>query len=818
MKRVLYFIAMAAIIFSTALSCLKEANAPEEMNGTDGEIINPQLPVNLVTWTFTAGTEGTRVTPMDGANRFEWEENDEVKVLYDGGSTTCTASVSDGVATFSPSVPEGISTIYLVYPSDMTASLDGDNLVVNMPPVQKNDLYGYFVAQANKNDRYVSFKHPVCYHKFVVDGDGADVTRLALTSAANTITATSIAVDFSDSEPAVAAHEGGASTITYDFSGEGTYYLPLIPVATAASDLTFQFYRGEDKTEKAGAINYGAALENARSYIVNWASLPAMATNRYVSTGGNDSNNGATSAKPWSFAKFKAFLENAAANGNPTRDAAALALFDGIKIHVAAGTYTLDSQIENGLAIKVNIIGADKATTIISSDGSSHRCLKLRDRTCDYAFSHLTFQGFTGDVEGAVIGEFNKGAASFTDCIFKNNATTDSKDAGVINLWSVAQLTLNGCLFKENSASGAKGGVINCNAGEGNLTASDCIFQGNSCAGGSQFGGGALSIVGGSASFENCKFIGNHTNTSSGYNAEMGGAVCVTTTGLVTFNKCLFKDNYATQGGAISIGKNNDSSPAANLYLNDCIFSGNYISYRYGTTMYSYKNAGIYLNNCSFADDTYSTTGTGEQCSWLNLKCDKFVLCNSTLIGTMRTNNKVESASAGYLVRFDTGAGSTHFVINSIAATTNSNVKSVKSTSTVHLWANRMAGTSGTCTAHSGNDRSMTDPVNYFAGLTWVAPNNADDYAWNTCYWSWTGKGSAWVSPTPDMVTLNGGNNTLSISSLLRDSEGDRADSADFYNWLVDIGVWNYDGRGHLRGTGANGTATCNWPGAYDGN
>ena len=269
MKKYFVYIASALLGLAALVSCNKETAFPE----------NPAEPATapqdgLVTISIRADVENpvTRVSAADeGASiTYTWQAGDEIKVLYDGGSTTATAAVSDGVATFSLSLPDGATALWMVYPSSLGASIVEGRLKIDMPAVQKDVLPAVFVARCSVSDASVTFRHPVSWYKMIVDGDGTDVTRLTLSSAGgNALSASAMALDFNDSGiPSVNSRDNVASEVTLDFSGAGTYYLPIIPdVAKTASDLTFQFYRGEAKTEKAGAYRHAKALAQTHMHI-----------------------------------------------------------------------------------------------------------------------------------------------------------------------------------------------------------------------------------------------------------------------------------------------------------------------------------------------------------------------------------------------------------------------------------------------------------------------------------------------------------------------------------------------------------------------
>ena len=803
MKRVLFLIAIAAIAFGSALSCSKEINAPEEENiaveenvadGNENEDVIPKEVEELVTWTLKAGTEDTKVTPMNGANKFSWENNDVVKVLYDGGSTTCTASVSDGIATFSPSVPGGISTIYLVYPSDMTVSLDGDNLVVGMPSAQKNSLAGYFVARAEKTDEYALFKHPVCYYKFVVDGDGSDVTRLTLTAQSTDINATSVAIDFSDEEPAVSVSAGGTKTITYDFSGVGTYYIPFVPGETTVADnLTFQFYRSEARTEKAGAVLYGASLANTRGTIVDWSSLPAMATNRYVSTGGSDDNNGATVDKPWSFAKFKAFMENSTANGNTMRTEAALALYDGINIRFAEGTYSISSKIVPAIAIRTNLIGAGTSylnAKSIFDGGSSNLLFDIYKNSGEtISFKCFVIQNGGNSTDGGAI-RIGSGSrvfnVSFDNCEFYgNSASTSGKNGGVLNVTGdKSSVSFKDCRFRNNSANNC-GGVMSINGGT--ATFDWCHFKEVSGKKNTASNGGVLYLAGAvQVDLKDCDFQNNKATSGWGSCVYLNG-----TKGRLNVNRCYFSGNETTSRGVIA-SSSSDASNANLIYISDSYFTNNTVTTAdgYGCVVHGNGYTTVCMNNVT-TDNNRCTNASPSNNNWtLNLD-GSWLIVNSTMIDKgyqhiLRQNSSDTSVDVS--------------LCNNIFI-------QVDGYQNYPIWVR----TGGTITNNGHNVRSGASAGN--------APSNTDKYSVSDlggsihCEWSgskhygvyeWSGSLASFTPATQTDVenTIKGFDHTAAGIQVGGTGAG------SFYAWLSEIGALGKDGRGVTR-------SGSWWPGAY---
>ncbi|MCR5408004.1 MAG: hypothetical protein K6E61_02730 [Bacteroidales bacterium] len=606
MNKLLYSVLTAAVAFGSVLSCEKEVpfdNQEEVVPGNEAE--------NASTWSFTANMENpqTKMTVSgDGDLSFGWENGDGIKILWDGGNTTAEASVSAGVATFSPAgLPAAGTDVWVVYPSGMTASLEAGSLKIGLPAVQKGAFSGYFVAKAKVGDASIAFKHPVCYYKFVVGGDGADVTRLELVSAAgNNLTAASMTLEFDGSGvPSVASLSGAASEIDVDFSGAGTYYVPVVPgVSFDAADLKFQYKRTENAAYvNAGAYKHSVALDNNRAEIVNWADMPSKATNRYVSTSASGSANGASAGAPWDIAQFKAFMEDASGR----TAAGTISLFDGINIHFAAGTYTPASKIAPNINIRTNLIGEDKNTT--KFDGNSALIFDIWKQSGEtVTFKDFTFQNATNSSDGGVVRIGNSDRVfniAFENCIFSNN-TASGKSGGVFCITGAnAELSVKDCAFNGN-VGGSCGGVLHATS-SAVVTFDNCTFTGNSAV-----AGGVLDIQGTTGvTCNDCTFTTNSATKygGSGTHKDVGaGAIILRTSGdAITLYNCTFAGNTVTGFGGVIASCNKNTIIAAT----DCMFSGNNAGSGWGSAIHLSNYAGqrIYLNRCVFKSNTTTSRG-----------------------------------------------------------------------------------------------------------------------------------------------------------------------------------------------------------------
>lgn len=139
---------------------------------------------------------------------------------------------------------------------------------------------------------------------------------------------------------------------------------------------------------------------------------------------------------------------------------------------------------------------------------------------------------YTGDLSSAALASYDDGSVSITNSYFANN-------------------------------SGSYGGAILFYKGV--LDIKNTAFENNFA-----FNGGAIDIIDGSYTISNCTFKGNTAKgTGSTFtNYAHGGALCIVyeTAGECVISDCIFKDNSAAYGGAVS---------NSNAKFVDCTFINN---------------------------------------------------------------------------------------------------------------------------------------------------------------------------------------------------------------------------------------------------
>ena len=109
--KIFTLVALALVTFA----CKKET-------GPEDKPVVPDNP-NPNAIVFTAGAPGK--TDIDANDDVvTWVAGDEVKFVWEGGSTTAAASASGATTTFSVEVGEGITELYAVYPASAGGSYD----------------------------------------------------------------------------------------------------------------------------------------------------------------------------------------------------------------------------------------------------------------------------------------------------------------------------------------------------------------------------------------------------------------------------------------------------------------------------------------------------------------------------------------------------------------------------------------------------------------------------------------------------------------------------------------------------------------------
>ena len=300
--------------------------------------------------------------------------------------------------------------------------------------------------------------------------------------------------------------------------------------------------------------------------------LTVQANDVYVSPTGSDTTGDGTKNNP--FATIQTGLNCVVSGGT---------------IHLMAGTYTGTGNNGFNLTKNVNIVGENKATTIINAQKLSNVFTVNSGVTLTLAnlafvngaatnggainnngilsVSNCIFSGNTATSMGGAVYTYNGATAALNGCTFINNVANMSFGGAIYSYNDT--VTLNGCTFINNTANSWGGAIIN--AWNGTLNMSTCTFTSNTVVAGTSNQGGAISNAGINAvlNVNNCVFNGN----SAGY----GGAIY--NNGYVTVHFSSFVNNTATSGGAIYVNfatatvnaQNNwwgsNSNPSSQVYV-----------------------------------------------------------------------------------------------------------------------------------------------------------------------------------------------------------------------------------------------------------
>ncbi len=213
----------------------------------------------------------------------------------------------------------------------------------------------------------------------------------------------------------------------------------------------------------------------------------------------------------------------------------------------------------------------------------------------------LTESSFVGNrVTGSGTLFHNATGFFVTNCLFASNHAQGSGGVG-----NSLCATFVGCVFT-NNAAGSEGGCLTGNSNARNVYAERCLFVNNTAS-----TGGAVKLLGGTLT--NCVFVGNYATNNNGavtqyagtpsfYNCHFennvaGGSYGVAN-GLNAYN-CNFIGNHAGgSGGAVGLGS---------ATLSECVFSNNWA--QTGGAVSSLNNSKPVITNCFFVHNCATNTG-----------------------------------------------------------------------------------------------------------------------------------------------------------------------------------------------------------------
>ncbi len=413
-----------------------------------------------------------------------------------------------------------------------------------------------------------------------------------------------------------------------------------------------------------------------------------------------------------------------------------------------------------------------------------------------------------GNFGGAIRHESN-GPIAISKTVFEGNHIDYNGEneafGGAVSVGydqNQAEVTIDGCTFKNNHTKSG-GGTALCyqssgDGGTGWMKVTDTVFEGNY----NEYTGsnnnnyarhaGAVRLGHDSTDsfFDNCKFINNSTQTAdTEIKSCYGGAVTFYSDGNGHFNNCHFEGNSATRGGAISAW----NCTISGIYLNSCTFTGNWCSYKNGTTIYFEKSKYFAMNNCSIADNTYSLNEGDDAACWVYLNGDtdkvmeECVVSNCSFIGSARSSSMMTALPGQELLYMgNIKSDKNYFLVNNI----------ILAESGQYSWK---IGESGSSVAYGYNNvySEKTGDCPYTASGDTAGKAKADlgSLTWDSSIFAWKWNGTVAGGHTP--IT------SANFSTVLGSA------SPAFKSWLQETGAINKDQLGTDRGSGDW------WPGAY---
>lgn len=814
-----YSILLAAAAVFAAVSCEKEAPAPEEIApaGEQTQTTEEQTLTNPITITFSANAE-TKVSLLEGegtsgAKTAVWDENDRVTIIWfnsaESKMKTDTVKVDfpgKAYTTFTARV-EKADYYYAIYPATIDATLDGKgNFTVNFPDNRTlTDSFAdaaWYAAKTTKTDKSFVF-HPVStVIKFIVDGSKSGspthVYFRGMSGGGNYRGITPITFANEDGYPITIGTPTGddaKANVTGLINGSGTYYLSL-PASgqTTTNGFILQLKKSGVKTPaayySANIVQTPGKFYNIKAPVDNKIIKDYYVAPESSSEAGNPTleGYGTSSSNP---ATYTWLQDNIAAFKFYDTMSAAFIL-NGTTIHLMGSATSYDTPLStmfptaNRDNYSYTIQGGEGegkttfTTSATSSFGNAKATVLIKD---------LTFSGCTTAPALTVSsGNVTLNNVVFTSCAAKAIDVTGGK-------------------FTYNN-----GDVSNCSAASAIVISNDptvslnkVTLSGNND-GAAKINGAALRIAPSSTAsvnLDNCLFIENKAG------AGVGGAIYHNgTSANLELKDCKFISNSCTgnSGGAISAA----NTVTGHIYITGCLFYGNTTGTQYGSAIHcankkTSEQVFLGVNNSLFYNNG-SVQGTNKADGNSTLViCGKHVIMNSTLIATsniiIRTgyNNGGEADHTNY-------GGS--LLLN--------NVISNESTNAVHSALNTV-NTKYTLRCNGYNYySSIKNQVQVSPKDIICALSKDTNYTWtpSSYDWTWT-PNAAQKTSMASYETLR----ALISNDQYNDANSDvHDDSSAFLSWLesleyeynsIKYNAFQVDINGRPRNVSAY------WPGCY---
>ena len=574
MKKI-YLLSLLSLLLVTFQSCTKE---PENTNpsSSGGKTL------------FTATLEG-----LEGEETGSfWSPNTKIKVVMTDKSSV-VANLIAGTGTengsFMASVPTGKTPEYAVYPMSALVSTGAEGPSLDIPATQYGYLDDCKIATGKVNvGNKVAFKNVAAILPITLKA-GADVSKLEISSVDGSALAGAVSVSFTEDGIAAGAVENPSSTVSMDVYSAGTYYFAVLPGVTHAQGIKVSYYLSEDPVTAAGEVMvYGENTVFEANTLAEEVELKVTSADMtfYISVEGAGTQDGKSWENAMSGAAFYKMLTDAVyvapeepevpedttepvlANESSESTVTGVAAFNGGVFNFAAGTYDFGeaTSLTYDEVVGFELIGGfdaatgnrDVANNVTTFTGNkTHRIFNFGTEM-QVNFDGISFVDGYSDANGGALS-LNAGTWAFTDCKFSANEA--AVNGGVMYFSAAGTATFDNCEFTDNKTTDVEAGLGGCIYCGSKTSALVLTVNGGTVSGNTAFRGGFIVSYNADATFNNVTFTGNKTTGG-------GGAIYTNSSPEFTLNDCVFTENEAKYGGAVNA--------SGTLNVNGCRFENNY--------------------------------------------------------------------------------------------------------------------------------------------------------------------------------------------------------------------------------------------------
>lgn len=621
MKKLFVLFAAAAMIFAAC----QEEMIPVTDETIDGAALE-EYPVEM---DFTATTEMGTKTTLNGTT-VSWEAEDQIKVLWEGGSNVAKTEEGGAEASFSTRVDEGVTEFWAAYPYSESTVLEDGKLVVNIPSEQSGVFAGANYSVAKTSGSLLEFKHLVGLVE--VSTSLANANRITIKGAENDVLAGVITVSGFNAETGLPEYEvaEGAKEIVLEVSGAGTYYAALIPTAELKClSVCVETTDGENATSDYALSANTLKMERAKVMALGNVDS-RLGKNYFVTATADGTGDGKTWETAFNYQQMAKML-SANRKGALSDDYSDEAYKETHKtvhaaevhehtFHMAAGTYQSANYLrikfaENDSPVKISIKGgydpASKGTDLSQRSGAENitkikgalgeeggsgtKRVFLINQGVNLILEHITLADGIGDEKyggGAVFMDHASSTLTCRDCVISGHTSPINGAA----IYAIAgTLDFTGCVFSKNVGTGDStfGGAIY--AKTVSLTCTECDFIENT----SINNGGAVWLSGVTkADFTDCNFTKNGTD-------NLAGAICLSGANPLNIIGGTFSENTSKLGGGCFY-----NNAASKITISGTTFSNN-SSDKIGGVFYNNTTSGpvITITDALFEENTAVTEG-----------------------------------------------------------------------------------------------------------------------------------------------------------------------------------------------------------------